>query len=218
MTAFDPMQTLWRRLARLWRPDEPGEVKVRTGEKRATSLRSLFDDGDRLTPDQALNLMRSLLGALGKIHADEIVHRNLHPGCVLVDEAGRVTLTGFELAVGPGMLGTGAGGEMSGGWVTMSPEQIQGEGCDARSDIFQVGVIFYQLLTGKPPFAAPGAWSRAKQILNEDPAPPSSIDVAIPAWLDGVSLRALAKERTQRYGSAGEFAAALASAASDDKR
>jgi hypothetical protein len=61
MTASDPMQTLWRRLARLWRSDEPGEVKVRTGEKGATLLRSLFDDGDRLTLAQALNLMRSLL-------------------------------------------------------------------------------------------------------------------------------------------------------------
>jgi len=190
-------------------------MKVRSGEKGATSLRSLFDDGDRLTLTQALNLMRNLLGALGKIHADEIVHRNLHPGCVLVDEVGRVTLTGLELAVGPGMPATGTSGEMSGAWVTMSPEQIQGEDCDLRSDIFQVGVIFYQLLTGKPPFAAPGAWSRAKQILGEDPAPPSSIDAAVPAWLDGVSLRALAKERSKRYGSAAEFAAALLSAAPD---
>jgi eukaryotic-like serine/threonine-protein kinase len=193
-------------------------MKERTGEKGATLLRSLFDDGVRLTLAQALNLMRSRLGALGKMHADEIVHRNLHSGCVLVDEAGRVTLTGFDLAVGPGMPGTGAKGEMSGAWVTMSPEQIQGAGCDARSDIFQVGVIFYQLLTGTPPFAASGAWSRAKQILSEDPAPPSSINAAIPAWLDVVSLRALAKERNQRYGSAAEFAAALASAAPDDKR
>jgi serine/threonine-protein kinase len=157
--------------------------------------------------------MRRLLLALGNIHTKKIVHRNLHPGCVLVDHAGRVTISGLDLAVGPGLPATTNHGEMAGGWVTMSPEQIQGAGCDARSDIFQAGVIFYQLLTGEPPFAASGAWGRAKKILSEDPAPPSSINTAIPAWLDTASLRALAKQPSQRYGSAAEFAAALASAA-----
>ena len=162
--------------------------------------------------------MRNLLGELAKVHADGIVHRNLHRECVLVDKAGRVTLTGFELAVGPGLPRTGTRGEMSGAWVTMSPEQIQGTGCDTRSDIFQAGVIFYQLLTGIPPFAAAGAWGRAKQIISENPTPPSSIDATIPAWLDAAALRALAKDPSQRYGSAADFTAALTQGAQDDKR
>jgi len=182
-----------------------------------TSLKSLYDHGQRPTLAEALDLMRNLLDALAKVHADGIVHRNLHRGCVLVDREGRVSLTGFDLAVGPGLSHRESKGEMSGALVSMSPEQIQGTGCDARSDIFQVGVIFYELLTGKPPFNAPGAWGRAKQTLSEDPALPSSVDAAIPGWLDVASLRALAKDPNQRYGSAAEFSAALAPAMPDHK-
>jgi serine/threonine-protein kinase len=191
---------------------------ARAGETVQRSLKSLFDGGVRPTPAEALDLMRSLLCALAKLHADGIVHRNLHPGCVLVDEAGRVTLAGLALAAGPGLPRTGTDGELSGALVTMSPEQIQGTGCDIRSDIFQAGVIFYQLLTGIPPFAAAGAWGRAKQVIGEDPTPPSLIDAAIPAWLDAATLRALAKDPSQRYGSAAEFAAALTPVAQGDKR
>jgi serine/threonine protein kinase len=159
-----------------------------------------------MTLAEALDVMHGLLFALGEIHDDGIIHRNLHPGCVVVNKAGDVTLTGFELAVGPGMPPAGGRCEMSGALVTMSPEQILGAGCDARSDIFQAGVIFYQMLTGKPPFAAPGAWSKAKKIVSEDPAPPSSVSPSVPASLDVISLRALAKDPSQRYERAAEFA------------
>lgn len=185
-----------------------------TGKSVGTSLKAKFGDGVQPTVGEALDLMRKLLGALAKVHADGIVHRNLHRGCVFVDESGRVTLTGFELAVGPGLPTRDSKGEMSGALVTMSPEQIQGAGCDARTDIFQVGVIFYQLITGRPPFDASGAWGRAKQTLSTDPPLPSSINKAIPTWLDVVLLRALAKDPKKRYENADEFLAALA----DDKR
>jgi eukaryotic-like serine/threonine-protein kinase len=116
--------------------------------------------------------------------------------------------------VGPGLPDRGCQGEISGVLVTMSPEQVMGTGCDARSDLFQVGIIFYELLTGEPPFDAQGGWSKTRNIATEDPAPPSSIDAAIPAWLDAIVLRALAKDPHLRYGSAAEFSAELMSAAS----
>ena len=192
----------------------PGTATPATGagvsvHVRLDSLRSWFDEGPRLTLAKALDLMHGLLFELAQIHDSRIIHRNLHPGCILVDAAGNVTITGFGLAVGPGLPHAGNRGELSGAVVTMSPEQIQGTGCDARSDIFQAGVIFYQMLTGEPPFAALGAWSSAKKILSEDPAPPSSVNPAIPPLLDGVVLRALAKDPSQRYERAAEFAWAI---------
>lgn len=194
---------------------EKAVAEMASGE-RFDSLKSILDSGARLPREQALRITLNLLGVLAHIHASGVVHRNLHPGCVFVDVADRVVLTGLDLAAGTGFVPSSAKGEMPVTIVSMSPEQALERECDARSDIFQVGIMLYQLLTGVDPFAAPNVCDRLKRILSENPPPPSSIDDAVPFWLDTVALCALAKEPDLRYASVAEFSAAIIKSAPDD--
>ena len=91
----------------------------------------------------------------------------------------------------------------------MSPEQIQGQQIDGRTDIFSAGVVLYQFLTGQRPFTGAGAWTIAKKIIQEDPPMPSTINVALPKEFDLVVSKALAKLPENRYADAREFARAL---------
>src|SRR6266704_570839 len=95
----------------------------------------------------------------------------------------------------------------------MSPEQIQGQRIDRRTDIFSAGIILYQFLTGQKPFTGEGAWTVAKKIIQEDPPMPSSINVALSPEFDRVVAKALAKNPDQRFATAREFAVALRRAA-----
>src|SRR5436189_170270 len=104
-------------------------------------------------------------------------------------------------------------GTMVGTPAYMSPEQIQGQRIDRRTDIFSAGIILYQFLTGQKPFSGEGAWTVAKKIVQEDPPMPSSINVALSPEFDRVVAKALAKDPDQRFATAREFSQALKRAA-----
>jgi len=174
-------------------------------------LKDRFDAGERFDVATAFRLMSELLGALDFAHEAGIIHRDVKPANIMVDVEGHAKLTDFGVArvvdpdAQPGeATQTGA---MVGTPAYMSPEQIQGQAIDHRTDIFSAGIIFYQFLTGQKPFEGT-QWALAKKIVQDDPVKPSSI-VQVPPEIDRVVARALAKEPDHRYQTAGSFAAAL---------
>ena len=176
-------------------------------------LKDYFDEKHAFDLGTIFKLMIQLLGALDFAHEAGVIHRDVKPANLMIDAAGHVKLADFGVA----RLTEAEGGEaeatragaMVGTPSYMSPEQIQGQKIDGRSDVFSAGVLFYQFLTGRKPFEGTG-FALARKIVQEDPPPPSSL-VQIPAVIDGVVAKALAKDADQRFPNARSFAAALKS-------
>jgi serine/threonine-protein kinase len=131
----------------------------------------------------------------------------------MLDSQGRVKLTDFGVARITDSDRTSAertqAGTVVGTPAYMSPEQIEGQRVDRRSDIFSAGIILYQFLTGQKPFTGEGAWTVARKILQEDPPMPSTLNVEVPREYDRVVAKALTKNPEGRFATAREFAAAL---------
>jgi tRNA A-37 threonylcarbamoyl transferase component Bud32 len=188
---------------------------------RGKELQRCFDARERFELKVAAGIMRELCDALDFAHRAGVVHRDVKPANVMLDLQGHVKLTDFGVArvedqtrsrITQGdtlVVGTPA---------YMSPEQIGGGAVDGRSDVFSAGVVLYQLLTGELPFAGGGAWTIAKKIMQEQPAPPSSINTSISPRLDVVVKKALAKNPEERYQSAGALSSALEQAAEDRRK
>ena len=173
-------------------------------------LKQHLDAGKRYSLEQSLGIVRDLLSALDYAHRQNIVHRDVKPANLLVEASGRVKLTDFGVArIQDSGEATRTKGSMVGTLKYMSPEQVQGLSVDARSDLFAAGIVLYQLLTGRRPFDGEGEFAIIHQIVSQQPAAPSSINPQLPAALDAVVARALAKQREDRFASAQEFASAL---------
>jgi serine/threonine-protein kinase len=174
-------------------------------------LKDALGAGERFSLKQVLAMTRELLEALEFAHEAGVIHRDIKPANVMLDAAGRVKLTDFGVArITDPDADTGEAtraGAMIGTPSYMSPEQIQGQPIDRRTDVFSAGVLFYQLLTGRKPFEGTG-WALARKIVQEDPVPPSQL-VQIPLDIDRVVARALAKSLDYRYPTARAFAEAL---------
>ncbi len=173
-------------------------------------LRAVLDAGERPSAAQAVALVLDLLAALEHAHAKGIVHRAVRPANLFVHD-GRASLTGFGMAcIQQSEATTGAKlGALASGTRYMSPEQVQGLQLEARSDLFSVGVVLYELLTGTNPFDGGNAFAVIQRILTLAPAAPSQLVAGLPAELDAVLAKALAKNRNDRFASAREFAQAL---------
>jgi len=175
-------------------------------------LQDYFEKNERFDVKTIFRLMNELLDALHFAHEAGIIHRDIKPGNVMVDAGGHAKLTDFGVARvtdpdGPQGEATRVGA-MVGTPSYMSPEQIQGQTLDRRTDIFSAGIIFYQFLTGKKPFEAANQWGLQAKIIQEDPVWPSSL-VQVPPEFDRIVARALAKDVEQRYQSARSFADSL---------
>lgn len=164
---------------------------------------------------ESVRIMCELLDALAFAHENRVVHRDVKPANVMLDTQGRVKLADFGVARMTDADRTHAERTQTvvGTPAYMSPEQIQGHRVDGRTDIFSAGIILYQLLTGKRPFTGEGTWTIQKQIIQDEPPTPSSLNVAVSPELDRVVAKALAKRPEDRYSTAREFAQALRNAA-----
>jgi serine/threonine-protein kinase len=152
-------------------------------------------------------IVRQLLDGLGYAHAQGVIHRDIKPSNVLVTEEGRIKLTDFGIARLDTSKLTNVG-EVMGSPGYMSPEQFLGTEVDARSDLYSVGIIAYELLTGKRPFTGSDA-EVMRQVLNDRPANPSEHNSRISAQLDWALQKVLAKKRDDRFQSAKEFSEAF---------
>jgi serine/threonine-protein kinase len=173
------------------------------------SLKELIDQG--LTPEQSVGLIRQVLDAAGFAHRHGVVHRDLKPQNVIVDDEGVATVTDFGIARAGASEITQAGSVM-GTPHYLSPEQAQGQAVTAVSDLYSIGVILYEALAGRVPFEADSAIAIAMKQVSHTPQRPSSINPAVSPALDAVVMRALEKDPGQRFQSAGAFIAALDSA------
>jgi beta-lactam-binding protein with PASTA domain/predicted Ser/Thr protein kinase len=173
------------------------------------SLKELIDQG--LTPEQSVGLIRQVLEAAGFAHRHGVVHRDLKPQNVIVDDEGKATVTDFGIARAGASEITQAGSVM-GTPHYLSPEQAQGQAVTAVSDLYSIGVILYEALAGRVPFEADSAIAIAMKQVSHTPQRPSSINPAVTPALDAVVMRALEKDPGQRFQSADAFIAALDSA------
>jgi serine/threonine-protein kinase len=174
-----------------------------------TDLAARLDSGDRLSLRDALRAVRQAADALEFAHGQGIVHRDIKPSNLLLDRAGRVKVADFGIAkmAGQSTELTMAGSVM-GSPQYLSPEQIRGEDLDGRSDIFSLGVVLYEILSGKRPFEGDTITTLVYQILHKEPPPLSELR-AVPPRLETLLARMLAKSRDERIATAGEVAREL---------
>src|SRR6201989_2440820 len=152
----------------------------------------------------AIDYARQILAAIRFAHRPGIVHRDIKPHNVLVDGEGRLKVTDFGIARAGTSQMTEAG-SIIGTAQYLSPEQARGGEVDQRSDLYSLGVVLYELLTGKTPFEGDTPVEIAMKHLSNTPTPPSELRQDIPPELDMVVLRALAKDPDSRYQSADEM-------------
>ncbi|MEX1358477.1 MAG: Stk1 family PASTA domain-containing Ser/Thr kinase [Gaiellaceae bacterium] len=156
----------------------------------------------------AVDVTRQVLAALSNAHKNGIVHRDIKPHNVMVDDDRRVKVTDFGIARAGASQMTEAG-SIVGTAQYLSPEQARGAGVDQRSDLYSVGVVLYELLTGKVPFTGESPVEIAMKHLSDTPPPPSELNPEVPEDLDMIVMRALAKDPARRYQSAEQMNADL---------
>ena len=154
-----------------------------------------------------------ILRAARFAHRRGVIHRDFKPQNVIVDDEGRAKVTDFGIARA-GASDMTQTGSIMGTAQYLSPEQAQGHAVNARSDLYSIGIILYELLTGRVPFDAESAVTVALKQVSESPYPPSRLNPAVTPELEAVVLRALEKDPADRFADADEFIAALEAAAS----
>jgi eukaryotic-like serine/threonine-protein kinase len=172
------------------------------------SLKALVREQGPLDPVVAIDIVTQILQAARFAHARGVIHRDLKPHNVILDEEGRARVTDFGIAQA-GASDMTLTGSIMGTAQYLSPEQAQGHAVSAASDLYAVGVILYELLTGVVPFDGDTAVAIAFKQVSAQPSAPSTVNPATAAVLDEVVLRALAKDPAARYADAEEFIAAL---------
>ncbi len=172
-------------------------------------LRDIMNDAGLLPIDHVLDMVAQVASGLAYAHEYDIVHRDVKPSNIMVIRDGHVKITDFGIAR---MASAGVRtqtGMVLGSPKYMSPEQVMGKALDQRSDIFSLGVMLYEMLTGSAPFNGDNVNSIMYQTLNAAPALPSTINPLVPEMLNFIVAKALAKGVDDRYQNAKDFAADL---------
>ena len=172
------------------------------------SLAEVISEDGALLPERAAEIASDVAKALERAHTGGLVHRDIKPGNVMITSTGQTKVTDFGIVRALGgeadqtMTQTGM---VIGTAAYLSPEQAQGNPVDARSDVYSLGIVLFEMLTGQTPFSGETPLSIAYKHVREEPPPPSQINPDAPAPLDAITLKALAKNADNRYSSAGEM-------------
>ncbi|MDP9295115.1 MAG: Stk1 family PASTA domain-containing Ser/Thr kinase [Actinomycetota bacterium] len=169
------------------------------------TLADFLSRGGRLLPERAIELTEAVCLALTDAHRAGIVHRDIKPGNIMVTRSGEVKVMDFGIARAASAETVTATATVLGTASYLSPEQAQGQPVDARSDIYSLGVVLYEMLTGRVPFTGDSAVAVAYKHVQEQPVPPSQLNPDVSPALESVVMRALAKNPDNRYQSADEF-------------
>jgi eukaryotic-like serine/threonine-protein kinase len=165
-------------------------------------LSSLVEAKGKLTSAESVAIMMQVSSGLACAHAEGVVHRDLKPSNIMVEPQGRVVVMDFGLARADSTGQMTQTGAVMGTYQYMSPEQAKGAKADARSDIFTVGIILYELLTGKTPYAADSALASLLKRTQEPAVPPSQINPAVPRPLSAIVAKCLERDVARRYQTA----------------
>ena len=172
-------------------------------------LRTLLGEGRRLPVSQAISIAAQVAEGLGYAHQHGVVHREIKPANIMVTPATPVKITDFGIARMRASGDLTQTGMMLGSPKYMSPEQVIGKRADHRSDLFSLGVILYEMLTGATPFNGDNVTALMYQIVNFAPPAPSTVNASVPELLDYIVAKMLAKALEERYQSAQDLAGDL---------
>jgi len=194
---------------------ETGDSYIAMEWVDGTSLRDRLAAGGPLPLTEAVDIARQVAGALDAAHRQGLIHRDVKPANILINRQGRAKLSDFGIAKLDDLELTTTG-QVLGTPLFMSPEQIRDEDLDGRSDLFSLGVVLYQCLTGEPPFAGETLPSVTHKVMTADPRPVRSLSPHVSEMLEGIVDRLLAKDREERFANAAELAQALTVATGEE--
>jgi serine/threonine-protein kinase len=199
--------------------DHPGVMKVLPGDGRSQLymvmewvdgrlLRQILNEQGKLPPERAVRIALRICEVLEYIHRQGIVHRDLKPDNIMVDDADRVKLIDFGIAAKSGSrrLTFTKLSQVMGTAEYISPEQVKGKRGDARSDLYALGIMLYEMLTGKTPFSGANPFVIMNDRVLNNPVPLREVDPGISPQLQEIVYRALERDPKSRYASAREFA------------
>jgi len=199
-------QITHRNVIRIFDLGEADGIKFITMEYiEGRDLKRLIGDMGKLSFEETARIVEQVCLALEAAHAEGVVHRDLKPQNIMVDEEGKVAVMDFGIARSVESAGMTQTGALVGTPDYMSPEQVMGEHVDARSDLFTLGVILYELLTGSTPYKADTAQAAMYKRTREVPRPPVEADPSIPRFLSDVACKCLEIDPARRYQSAREI-------------
>jgi serine/threonine-protein kinase len=198
--------------------DHPGVMKVFPDQDRSRLymvmewvdgrlLRHILGEQKKLPPERAVRIASAICEALDYIHSHGVVHRDLKPENIMVDADDRIKLIDFGIAgkTGSRRLTFAKLSQVMGTPDYISPEQVKGKRGDARSDIYALGIMLYEMLTGKTPFQGANPFAIMNDRLLNNPIPPREADPSVSPQLQEVIYRALERDPKNRYATAREF-------------
>jgi serine/threonine-protein kinase len=172
-------------------------------------LAAILRERGTLSLDDAARVAQAVASALEAAHRKGIVHRDVKPGNILITDAGAVKVTDFGIARAVSEASMTVTGTTLGSVHYFSPEQARGDEVTGASDVYALGIVLFEMLTGRRPFQGDSAAAVALKRLNEDAPRPSEIGFAVPAGLEAILMRALERDPRARFPDAGAFGEAL---------
>jgi serine/threonine protein kinase/tetratricopeptide (TPR) repeat protein len=199
-----------RNVIRIFDLGVSGNIKFITMDfVEGRDLKSVLTEQRKLSAGKACDIIRQICLGLEAAHTEGVVHRDLKPQNIMLDSQGRVYLMDFGLARSMELVGMTRTGAMLGTPAYMSPEQAKGEKVDARTDLFSLGIIFYELVTGTLPYQAESMMATLIKRAKEPPVPPNQVDPSVPPAVNDAIMKCLQIKLERRYQTAGEILADL---------